>query len=42
MSSKGASPFDFIKRYVIPKLSYKVKYISQINDGLIMFSEIRG
>ena len=41
MSSKGASPFDLIKRNIIRKLSYKVKYISQINEGLIMFSEIR-
>ena len=35
--SKGTQPFDFIKPNVISKLTYKVKYISQINGGLIMF-----
>ena len=35
--SKGKQPFDFIKRNVIRKLAYKVKYIGQINGGLIMF-----
>ena len=29
--------FDFIKRNVVQKLAYKVKYSSQINGGLIMF-----
>ena len=28
--------FDFIKPNVIWKLNYKVKYISQINGGLIL------
>ena len=35
--SKGTQPLDFIKRNVIRKLAYKVKYISQTNRGLIMF-----
>ena len=35
--SKGKQSFDFIKRNVIRKLAYKVKYINQINVGLIMF-----
>ena len=34
---KGTQPFDFIKRNVIRKVAHKVKYISQINGGLIMF-----
>ena len=34
--SKAIQPFDFIKLNVIQKLAYKVKYISQINGGLIM------
>ena len=37
MFSKGTQPFDFIKLNVIRKLAYKVKYIDQINGGLIMF-----
>ena len=39
--STGKQPFDFIKRNIIRKLASKVKLISQINDGLILFSEIR-
>ena len=35
--SKAVQPYDFIKPNVIQKLAYKVKYISQINGGLIMF-----
>ena len=35
--SKGTQPFDFIICNVIQKSAYKVKYISQINGGLIMF-----
>ena len=35
--SKATQPFDFIKPNIIQKLAYKVKYISQINGGLIMF-----
>ena len=35
--SKARQPFDFIKPNVIRKLAYKVKYISQITVGLIMF-----
>ena len=35
--SKGTQSFDFIKRKVIRKLSYKFKCISQINGCLIMF-----
>ena len=38
--SKGKQPFDFIKRSIIPKLTYKVKYISQINGGLLIFFRI--
>ena len=30
-------PFDYIKPNVIWKSTYKVKYISQINGGLILF-----
>ena len=37
MCSKGIQSFDFIKPNVIRKLSNKIKYISQINGGLIMF-----
>ena len=29
--SKGKQPFDFVKRNVIQKLTYKVKYIIQIS-----------
>ena len=36
MFSKGTQTFDFIKRNVIRKLAHKVKYIDQINGGLIM------
>ena len=35
--SKGAQPFDFIKLNVIQKLVYKVKYMSQINGGFLLF-----
>ena len=35
--SKGTQPTDSIKPHVILKLAYKVKYISQINGGLVMF-----
>ena len=35
--SKGTEPFDFVKKNVIQKSAYKVKYISQINRGF-MFS----
>ena len=35
--SKATQLQDFIKPNVIRKLAYKVKYISQINGGLIMF-----
>ena len=35
--SKGIQPFDFINCNIIRKLAYKVKYISHINRGLIMF-----
>ena len=34
--SKGTQPFDYIKRNVIRKLAYEVKYTSQINGGLII------
>ena len=38
MFSKGTQPFVLIKcNAVIQKLTYKVKYIDQINGGLIMF-----
>ena len=37
MFSKDTQPFDSIKCNLIQKLAYKVKYISQINGGLIMF-----
>ena len=39
--SKGAPPFDFIKGIVIQKLTYKVKYINQINGGLMFFGGSR-
>ena len=35
--SKGTQPFDFTKHNLIRELAYKVKYIIQINRGLIMF-----
>ena len=38
MFSKGTQQFDFVKRNIIQKLAYKVKYINQIND---VFLEIR-
>ena len=42
MFSKATQPFDFIKPNVIEKLDEKLKYISEINEGLIMFfSEIQ-
>ena len=34
--SKGTQPFDYIKRNIIRKLAYEVKYTSQINGGLII------
>ena len=34
--SKATQPFDFIKPNEIRKLAIQVKYISQINGGLIM------
>ena len=37
MFSKDTKPFHFIKRNIIWKLTSKVKYIDQINGGLIMF-----
>ena len=37
ISNKSTHPFDNIKPNVIQRLAYKVKYISQINGGLIMF-----
>ena len=33
--SKSTQPIDFIKHNLIKKLTYKIKYISQINGGLI-------
>ena len=40
--SKATQPVDFIKPNVIQNLANRVKYISQINGGLIMFfSSIR-
>ena len=42
MCSTFTQPFDFIKPNEIQKLAIQVKYISQINGGLIMFfSEFR-
>ena len=35
--SKATKPFDFIKPNVIQKFDNKLKYISEINEGLIMF-----
>ena len=35
--SKDTKPFNFIKRNVIWKLVYKIKYVSQIKGGLNMF-----
>ena len=35
--NKGTQQFDFIKHSAIRKFSYKTKYISQNNGGLIMF-----
>ena len=35
--SKATVPVDFIKPNIIKKLANKVKYIGQINGGLIMF-----
>ena len=34
---EATQPFDFIKPNVIRKFGIKLKYISQINGGLIMF-----
>ena len=39
--SKGTEPFDFVKQNVIRKSAYKVKYISQINRGLMFFASSR-
>ena len=39
--SKATQPFDFIKPNIFGKLAYKVKYISQINVGLIWNLRIR-
>ena len=38
---KATQPVYFIKPNVIRNLAYKVKYISQTNEHLIMFSEIQ-
>ena len=35
--SKSTQPFDFIRRNIIWKLTYKVKYINEINEVLIIF-----
>ena len=35
--SKATQPTDFIKPNVIQNLANRLKYISQINGGLIMF-----
>ena len=35
--SKGTQPFDFIRPSTVQKLAYKVKHISQVNGGLIMY-----
>ena len=35
--TKGAPPFDFIKCNLIWKSAYKIKYIIQINGGLMFF-----
>ena len=35
--SKGTKLFDFMKRNIVWRLVYKVKCISHINEGLIMF-----
>ena len=35
--SKATQPLAFIKHNIIRKLAYKVKYVSQINGGLIIF-----
>ena len=35
VNSKATQLFDFIKLNIIQRLAYKVKYISQINGGLI-------
>ena len=35
--SKATQPFDLIKPNEIRKLAIQVKYISQINEGLMMF-----
>ena len=39
MFSKNTEPFDFIKCNVIQKLAYEVKYIDEINGGLIVFQK---
>ena len=39
--SKGTEPFDFFKHNVIRKSACKVKYISQINRGLMFFASSR-
>ena len=37
MFSKATQPFNFIKTNVIQKVDEKLKYISEINEGLIMY-----
>ena len=37
MFGKDTQPFGFIRRNVIRKLACEVNYISQTNEGLIMF-----
>ena len=39
--SKGTQSFDFIKSDIIWKLTYEVKYISQINGGLMFSRNLR-
>ena len=35
--SKGTEPFDYTKSNIIWKLTFNIKYINQINGGLILF-----
>ena len=37
MFSKGTQPFDFVKRSIIRKSAYKVKYIDQFNGAFQKF-----
>ena len=39
--SKATEPFDFIKHNIIRNSAYMVKYISQINRGLMFFTGSR-